>query len=379
MQETRNLQTPDIFRLWGGISTVSAALQRNVWIETDSGFIFPNTYVFLVAPPGVGKGVMLKRLKSYLAPIDSIHFGRSDMTRASFVDELELGHVLGDPLRKVEDYYSLTVIVQELGTILSEYALDFMSVLTDLYDSGEYSEKKRASAGGKDAIMDRVQVNILAGTQPGFLQNFIPDIAWEQGFLSRVMLIYAESAPPVPLFSGKKGRDNKKWLAPAMQDIAKLRGEFKITKDAVNHLEHWNVEGRKETDPNHPKLTHYNSRRVVHYIKLCMIAAASTGSLTIDMATCERALGWLTNAEDNMVGGLQDISNTARSADDTATELYEFILKEYDGTNVVPKKKVYAFLQARMRPYEIDKFLQVMQQAGFLKAVGAGFKPDVPG
>ena len=374
MQETQNLQTPDIFRLWGGISTVGAALQRNVWVETDSGKIFPNTYIFLVAPPGVGKGVMLGKLKSFLTPIEDIHFGRSDMSKASFIDELAVGEVSADPLHNIESYNSISVITTEMGTLLGEYDTTFMSVLTDLWNCVEYSEKKRHNAKS-DIMLPRTHVNILVGTQPGFMQHFLPETAWEQGFLSRVLMVYASSAAPVPLWSGKKYVSREDELKETLQGIAKLRGPFDITKDARKFLQEWHMEGHAETDPTHPKLQNYNSRRTEHYLKLCMIAAASTSKKVLDIGSVERALDWLTNVEDNIIEGLQDITNTAISKDDIPTMVYEYVLSNYQAGKPIPEAKVVHYCHRLLRPHEVDKFLESMVKHSMLKKSTAGYRP----
>ena len=59
MTFTEGLPTPEIFRLWSGISTIAATLERRVWVATGRGVIYPNLFVVLVAPPAVGKSVAI--------------------------------------------------------------------------------------------------------------------------------------------------------------------------------------------------------------------------------------------------------------------------------------------------------------------------------
>ena len=58
MDYTASMSAPKLFRQWTGLSMLSAALERKVWIETELGHLYPNLYVFLVSPPGVGKTVL---------------------------------------------------------------------------------------------------------------------------------------------------------------------------------------------------------------------------------------------------------------------------------------------------------------------------------
>ena len=58
MDYTDKIPTPEVFRRWAGISMIAAALERKVWLETSVGTLYPNLYMFLLAPPGVGKTIM---------------------------------------------------------------------------------------------------------------------------------------------------------------------------------------------------------------------------------------------------------------------------------------------------------------------------------
>ena len=142
LEETSGAVSPTIFRLWCGISTVASTLQRDVWIRTDGGTIYPNLYTSLVAPPGVGKRQAMDSVREILLSQDNIYLARSNMTRASFVDELQESKV-ARVISFEEPYYSLSIVQNELGVLLDTYTNDFMSTLTDLYDNKHYSERKR--------------------------------------------------------------------------------------------------------------------------------------------------------------------------------------------------------------------------------------------
>ena len=376
MQETSALQTPDNFRLWGAISTVSAALQRNVWIDTVISPVYPNTFVMLLAPPGVGKNVILSRVRDYISQIETVHLGRSDMTRASLVDELELGLVPPDNLKGIPEYNSLTIVMSEFGTMFSEYDHQFISVLSNLWDCESYTESKRTNK--TDIYLERVQVTMIVGTQPGFIRAIIPPIAWEQGMMSRIILVYAGEAEPVPLFTGNK-RDTTRheWLRTNIQKVGKLRGPFDFTKEAIGFLEAFNMKAKKE-GPDHLLLYHYRSRRMFHYLKLIQIAAAAKGKMLIDINDCERAMGWLVETEANMSEGLGDMAATGRNKEDLLKDTWDYLVQEYDGENPVPKDKIYRFLNQRVQPFQIKQVIDALEQAGLLRILKGGFKPRAP-
>ena len=55
LKYTEERPSPEIFRKWSAITTLSGALEKRVWTLTKAGPQFANLYTMLVAPPGVGK------------------------------------------------------------------------------------------------------------------------------------------------------------------------------------------------------------------------------------------------------------------------------------------------------------------------------------
>ena len=47
--------SPELFRKWAAITTLSGALEKRVWCMTKAGPQYANLYTMLVAPPGIGK------------------------------------------------------------------------------------------------------------------------------------------------------------------------------------------------------------------------------------------------------------------------------------------------------------------------------------
>src|SRR6266436_9736192 len=64
---TSGLPTPLIIRKWAAISAVAAALERKVWINSLNTELYPNLYVMVMAPPGIGKGLVISELKRIFA------------------------------------------------------------------------------------------------------------------------------------------------------------------------------------------------------------------------------------------------------------------------------------------------------------------------
>ena len=247
------------------------------------------------------------------------------------------------------------------------YEHDFMSVLTHVYDCTDFSERKR---GGTRIDLGAVQVNVLAAIQPAYLAELIPEIAWEQGFMSRVIMVYSGERIFKDLFAERSGTQLQD-LTKRLSQIAQLYGEFTFTDEAVellrtNHRTDW------PPKPAHPKLDPYTRRRTTHILKLCMVASASENSeLIIDAPHVLRAIDWLHTAETQMP---EVFKSMAASGKHTAImrELISWMREQYILRNKnIPEGEVILFLSERMEAFRVQVTLDNMVKAGALIPIGA--------
>ena len=378
---TSFLPSPELFRKWAAISAVAGALERRVWVHTMGSNTYPHTYVILVAPPGVGKSVVTARVEELWHALDGHHVGSSNITKAALMDELnDASRTIVRPRETPPTitFNSLKILSNELGVLLPQYETEFMSTLTDIYDGNRYSESRRSI---KDKIeIDRPQFNLLAATTPSHLKDFLPAGAFDQGFLSRCMLIYSGDVKLVPLFTEVKfDREKFRLIKQDFARIGKLYGEMYFDEDAAKAIGAWHMGGQKPR-PEHPKLHNYCTRRTRHLLKLCMVAcAASTDDLTITMEHYQTALDWLVEAESFM----PDIFKSMNSGGDSKVieECWYFCFQLFSKkSEPVPESKVFNFLQQRVPAHSVERIILIMVRAGLLKEVlvnkiGTCYKP----
>lgn len=374
--------SPSVFVKWAGIFTIAAALERKVWVRTTKGTLYPNMYVFVVGPPGAGKTLALEMSREFLGDIEKFQLAPSSVTKASLIDALTAAerHII----RPKEDpamvkFNSLTVVSNELGTFLTAYEADFMSVLTDLWDAKNYSETRRST---KLSIkIDAPQISMIAATTPVWLNNFLPEGAWDMGFLSRVMLAYSGADEPGDLFSEHSyDKALHKDLSHDIKQIFNLYGKMEFTPEAAAALTAWH-KAKGPPAPDHPKLVNYNTRRTSHLLKLCMVASVSTGSdLVITLDHYVEALSWLAELEET----IPDIFKSMKTAGDSKTieEAYYFVYKSYaKDKKPVSEHRLLAFLSERTPAHNVERIAQLMCKGGLLEAkfMTTGLKGYVPG
>ena len=377
---TEPLTSPPLFRKWAGIVAVAGALERKVWIRSMKSNLYPNLYAVLAGPPGVGKTEVTWRVRDLWTSLEDHHVAASSLTSASLIDDLRDATrriIRPQSVPSVIQFNSLLICSNELGVLIPAYENDFMNKLTDLYDCKPYSERRRTKE--LNFKINDPQLTILAGTTPSYLNNIIPEGAWDQGFMSRTLLIYSGETQLRDLFSEEsEDKTLQKELRAQFKSISELYGKMTFTEEAARLVNNWHLSGG-EPRPDHPKLAHYLTRRTVHVLKLCMIAAAAELSLVIDQSHFERAMDWLLEAEMHMPDIFKSMAagGDSRVIEETWHFVYTIYMKE--NQRPVAEQRILHFLQERTPAHNVLRILEVMIRAGILKEqlekTGKAFKP----
>ena len=142
---------------------------------------------------------------------------------------------------------------------------------------------------------------MIAGTQPSYLGDILPDSAYGMGFTSRCIMVYAGEKVKVPLFSNpSKSVSLGDSLLNDLKSISVIQGPFKISNSTKKLFEAWHMSNDKDA-PNHPKLANYTPRRITHVMKLSMISAVAKGNeLVINDEDFYEAKNMLLHAENLM-------------------------------------------------------------------------------
>lgn len=263
------------------------------------------------------------------------------------------------------EYNTLYITADELGAFMHEHSNEAIAALSAFYDPTPYGHERRG--GDLKIKIKSPQVNMICGTTPSNLMTFLPEIAWEQGFTSRIIMVFSDERSIGDDFASVDTSLSVD-LIDDLRHISTLVGGFQVTpayRDAVNA---WRSVGEPPV-PDHPKLIHYCARRRVHLYKLSMLSAidrSDTLLLTVD--DFNRAMAWLTEAESTM----PDIFKAgAGNADAKAMdEIYHFVLTT---ANVlkgpVPERKIINFAKNLIPISSLQRVVDIMQRSGMIKPV----------
>lgn len=373
IEYTEGRPSPKILREWAAIGTLSGALEKRVWVELGMLRQYANLYVMFVVAPGVGKSQAINPLEEILKSTKRFHIAPNSVTAASFIDSLAKAQrqvLFADKQRPPQVYHHLFVFAAELGVFMSAYDLNFTSLINELYDHKEsYREERRHSL--KDPIeIPHPMATLILGTQPSFLGTILPDSAWNGGFMSRMIMIYASETPKVPLFGKVTARDDlKKALAGKLNEVADYHGHLQWDAEAVADFEKW-YEDDFAPVPVHPKLEHYTKRRgKIHAVKLAMVAAMSRGAeLVIRKRDVERARCWLLEAEELMPQIFRDM--TMRSDEQVIEETFQYCFELYlKQRQPLPAAVIFRFLSQRAPADKAERILTLMEKSEILERV----------
>lgn len=376
--------SPSIYRKWTAIFLISAMIERKGWLTTVKGRWFPNQYVLLVGPAGVGKSLCTRLANDLIEEVRSadiqVHLAPTSVTKASLIDRLaeaERRIIRPTETPAITSFNSLIIVPNEFGVFLPAWEAEFMNTLTDLWDCGRYAESRRT--GNTRIEIPNTQLNLLSATTPAQLNNLLPEGAWEQGFMSRVLMVYSGESQYTDLFAelDLDGELYKK-LVEDLKDIHAMFGEFSVSEEAKEAINEWALAGGPPI-PDHPKLVSYRTRRAAHLLKLMLVASASCDSdriITLDHFA--EALDWLIELESFMPDVFKSlkVGGDARAIEECWHFAYNHYIKH---KQPVPEHLLITFLQERVPAHSIERILDVMERARLLEkqfvAGGHGYLP----
>lgn len=338
---------------------IAAALEQKVWITT-SDRLYPNLYTILVGHPGVGKTRTIMSGRKFLAELPEFHIAPTSMKMASLVDSLLSAKrtIINLPNPMIE-YNSMALLVDEWTAFMHAFDDELVGGLTTFYDVVVPYEQHRR---GKDIRIKipRPQLSVLAGSTPSNLIKFMPEFAWDQGFTSRVIMVYSGERFIGDDFASIK-RELPEEMIHDLKVMYALQGEFRVSEEFRKLVSLWRS-SNEEPKPSHPKLLHYNTRRRAHLYKLAMVFAVDRGnSLVLDEHEFRSALSALETAELAMPNIFEEGSThiDARAMD----EIADFVLRQ----GSVRKDRVVRFTSMRVPAHTVLKLIDIMIHSGRLR------------
>ncbi len=319
MRYTAETECPALFHRWSALTCLAAWIGRRIYFPFGHSNIHANMYVMLIGKAGTKKSTAVKIGCKLLKSAGYKKFAADKIRQEKFLIDLaktdQLGdsedildmNLFGDDLA-VEPCESF-VAADEVNNFIGVGNLEFMSILGELWDYDDVFEYRLKNSESVD--IPYPTISILSGnTFVGFNRLFPPE-AIEQGFFSRMLFIYGEPTGVKYTIPKSPDPEIKAALIAKLHEIKdKVVGQVTITPDAYTILDKIY---KSDDSMDDVRFEAYETRRIQHLLKLCMIVAASRVSTVIDKDVILEANTILTFTEQLMPKALGEFGRAKNS------------------------------------------------------------------
>ncbi|MDR3392455.1 MAG: DUF3987 domain-containing protein [Sulfuriferula sp.] len=367
---------PENFILWSALSLIGATMKNNVFFEIGTYTLYPNQFIVLVAPPGIGKGTVMNLVDDLIKESKPtlVNTLSDRITAEKIIERIADGwsgpmKVQGQQLLMGNQDHNCIIFSTELRVLLgaSEWMLEFLEEAWSK-TTFDYQTKNKGSVS-----ITSMCCSLLAASVPDFLRNVKREASMviTGGFSSRCLFIYAENASkdlpwPQPLKKNPKSKALYDNLAHDLHEIAALRGEFKVDPSARIMFERFLIQNRASVkDEDSEAISNFRARVKAHVLKLAMVLSASRGDsliiTDIDMGNAITEINQVIVTLEKLFRGAGDSIDAAITA-----RVHTFIEKRGQSS----RKEIMRALHRHIGSMEnLDRILWVLESIGFITKI----------
>jgi len=258
------------------------------------------------------------------------------------------------------------VVAEEFNDFIGQGDLPFVTRLTKLWDNMD--EYRHPKLHGKSVYIYKPTVNILgANTQQNFSMA-IPPEAIGNGFCSRFLFIHSEPTGVQITFPKQPSHEDRDWLVDRLKEMKhRCAGPMTISDEAIPICERIYKEFRPIDDY---RFEHYSTRRLTHFLKLCIIIAASDTRKIVTAADAINANTVLHYAERRMPKALGEFGKARNSS--TAAAILDVLNRATEPKSV---NEIWKFVSKDLNKYnELQDIIVNLTKAEKIQLVKIGRK-----
>ena len=295
---TQKQESPEKLHFWVGLSVLSAALKRQVWIDKGYYKLYSNIYVLLVA-----ESAMLRKstamdigVKLVRDAVPDLYYISGSMTPEGLLKHMNRVKVISNKTGKPHIQYDSHVLIHadELAELFGfdrQRASRFTILLTKIY--GAQTEHTHTLATEGQLLLRNLYPTLLAGTDPRNLK-VLPEEA-VAGLIGRLVFVTASEKRKPIAWPHPSDDDDALYelLKYDLHTISQLRGEVSITLDAHARFEDWYVH-HAETKEEDSRLDAFRERCHDTALKLAILLSIShDDTLTLTDKHMEKGIEYI--------------------------------------------------------------------------------------
>lgn len=254
-------ESPEDYHLWVGLSVLASAVRRNIWLNQGIYILYPNLYVILVGPPGIGKSTPIRMGRKLLIEVEGITFGPDSVTRE------ELIRIMSKSGKNVSQS-AMVLHSTELSSLIDPSGIRMIQFLTEIFD-GDFKFGHGTRHSGSYTIHNPI-LNLLAGTTPSWIAEGLPSTVVTHGFSSRTVFVYGDKPRYLKPFPSEPDKELMRSLINDLNYISTLEGEFSWGEGSKEMYEELYAQIANST-PKDFRIEGFHARKKVHVLKLAML------------------------------------------------------------------------------------------------------------
>jgi hypothetical protein len=320
LEYTDNTEIPLDWLTWAGISAISTSIKRNCWINYRRVPFYPNQYIILVGPPGIGKGEAINSAISITNATGTVNYLTDWTTPQEMIDEiatgftqvkLNIGQVTTTGTIGIDR--SACILGAELAVVLQSYD-NLHSLLCTWWDRGEFQYKTKNK--GKYTITDMC-ISMLAACTPSYIRDLSRDrmAPISGGFTARCIFSFADckrqiidDAFGLPNNTQQQLKDE---LINDLRHINTLSGELTLDSEAEKLWQKTYREHNKIGDFGSDASANFKARISSHIIKTAIaISIGDSDNKLITRNHLERAIQLVERIRDQVDNVFRSVGNS---------------------------------------------------------------------
>jgi hypothetical protein len=293
-------ECPQLFHLWGGLTTLSVAIGRRVFIDMGYFTIYCNVYACLIGPQGGRKTVACDIALDVLREaIPDIVVSASCETRqgiTNFMQQDAQKRVFHLSDGKEQFYRPYAMFLDELMNWISIDPKGMVDFLTAVYDRKVYDYRLK----NEQHFLENPYFVMLACTTPAWLLDAMKQATIAGGFSRRVIFICADEDKRIPFPSiSEDALKAKNFCVQWLRKVQKVSGEFVFSPEARDYYSKWYIE---PSLPDDEFLRGWYKSRHIQVLKTAMLYTLSThpNDLTLGVTELQFAINAINDIEKNI-------------------------------------------------------------------------------
>lgn len=354
-------------------------MKRRFFIRDGLYTIYPNQYIVLVAPPGIGKGTAINfvwGLVRKTAPNYIANMIADRVTAPKILERIANGWpgpplTIGQQVAIGNRDHSCCIFSTEMSVLIgaSDQMLDF---LCEGWDRNEYDYDTKNSGS---AFIRDMCTSLIAGTVPDFIQRIDTNknMPVKGGFTSRCLFIFEDKPAryllhPPPIETDPQSSKRLDDLKNDLLHISQLSGgEFTYDAASLITFDNFISSVRTSTIDDSEAITNFKARIRVHVLKLAMVLAISRhDTLVIEDCDMRLSIAYVQKA-------LKSLELVFRGSGDSDMALATARVQNYvEKAGMASRKELLKHLHRHMSAEVLDRIIYVMTEIGEFTPVISG-------